>query len=196
MYYLSNTVIYFKSNDFILRLHRDAYFTVNFQECLGAFKQTIVNVENTLIIPEQASKNILKKIGDLYVDLKFDNNMPIYFQIMNWIKEQIVADKFSSGSRLPSVRDMSEQFNVTPNTIQRVYRELEFEGIIFTQRGIGVFITQDADKIKNLRLNMSEQLVKNFLGSMKTLGFNEDEIVNAVIRTAKEGGSNADDSRD
>jgi DNA-binding transcriptional regulator YhcF (GntR family) len=130
------------------------------------------------------------------VDLKFDNNMPIYFQIMNWIKEQIVSNKFSSGSKLPSVRDMSEQFNVTPNTIQRVYRELEFEEIIYTQRGIGVFITQDVNKIKSLRLSMSEQLVKNFLGSMKTLGFNEDEIINTVMRTAKEGGSNGDNSPD
>ncbi|HOV27131.1 MAG TPA: GntR family transcriptional regulator [Pseudobacteroides sp.] len=46
------------------------------------------------------------------MDLKFDNNTPIYIQIMNWIKEQIVSNKFLAGSRLPSVRDMSEQFNV------------------------------------------------------------------------------------
>jgi DNA-binding transcriptional regulator YhcF (GntR family) len=125
------------------------------------------------------------------VDLKFENNMPIYIQIMNWIKEQIVSNNYSSGSKLPSVRDMSEQLNVTPNTIQRVYRELEMEGIIYTQRGIGVFITDDTNKVLNLRLNMSEQLVKKFFGTMKILGFKEDEIINAVTRVAKEGGYDA-----
>ncbi len=125
------------------------------------------------------------------MDLKFENNMPIYIQIMNWIKEQIVSNNYSSGSKLPSVRDMSEQLNVTPNTIQRVYRELEMEGIIYTQRGIGVFITDDTNKVLNLRLNMSEQLVKKFFGTMKILGFKEDEIINAVTRVAKEGGYDA-----
>lgn len=130
------------------------------------------------------------------MDLKFENNTPIYVQIMNWIKEQIVSGRFLPGSRLPSVRDMSEQFNVTSNTIQRVLRELEIEGIIYTQRGIGVFITEDKDKITSLRLNMSNQLVEKFIGSMKLLGFSEDEIVNAVIRISKAGVSDAGDSQD
>ncbi len=130
------------------------------------------------------------------MDLKFDNNMPIYIQIMNWIKEQIVSNVFCSGSKLPSVRDMSEQLSVTPNTIQRVLRELEIEGIIYTQRGIGVFITDDNKKISDLRINMSEQLVGKFFASMKTLGFNEDEIIFAVKKVAKEGGYNAHSSPD
>lgn len=122
------------------------------------------------------------------MDLKFDNNMPIYIQIMNWIKEQIVTNVFCSGSKLPSVRDMSMQLNVTPNTIQRVFRELETEGIIYTQRGIGVFITEDNKKISDLRFNMSERLVGKFFVSMKTLGFNDEEIIDAVIKVAREGG--------
>ncbi|KNY30025.1 GntR family transcriptional regulator [Pseudobacteroides cellulosolvens] len=126
------------------------------------------------------------------MDLKFENNTPIYVQIMNWIKEQIVSNRFLPGSRLPSVRDMSEQFNVTSNTIQRVLRELEIEGIIYTQRGIGVFITEDKDKITSLRLNMSKQLVEKFIVSMQLLGFNNDEIINAVIRISKAGLTDAD----
>ncbi len=130
------------------------------------------------------------------MDLKFDNNTPIYIQIMNWIKEQIVSNKFLAGSRLPSVRDMSEQFNVTSNTIQRVLRELEIEGIIYTQRGIGVFITEDMDKITNLRLNMSKQLVEKFIGSMRLLGFSNDEIIDVVIRITKAGLTDADSNKD
>lgn len=130
------------------------------------------------------------------MDLKFENNTPIYVQIMNWIKEQIVSNRFLPGSRLPSVRDMSERFNVTSNTIQRVLRELEIEGIIYTQRGIGVFITDNKDKITSLRLNMSKQLVEKFIGSMKLLGFSEDEIINAVTRISKVGVSDAGDSQD
>ena len=130
------------------------------------------------------------------MDLKFDNNTPIYIQIMNWIKEQIVSNKFLAGSRLPSVRDMSEQFNVTSNTIQRVLRELEIEGIIYTQRGIGVFITEDMDKITNLRLSMSKQLVEKFIGSMRLLGFSNDEIIDVVIRITKAGLTDADSNKD
>jgi DNA-binding transcriptional regulator YhcF (GntR family) len=91
---------------------------------------------------------------------------------------------------------MSERFNVTSNTIQRVLRELEIEGIIYTQRGIGVFITDNKDKITSLRLNMSKQLVEKFIGSMKLLGFSEDEIINAVTRISKVGVSDAGDSQD
>jgi len=91
---------------------------------------------------------------------------------------------------------MSEQFNVTSNTIQRVLRELEIEGIIYTQRGIGVFITEDMDKITNLRLNMSKQLVEKFIGSMRLLGFSNDEIIDVVIRITKAGLTDADSNKD
>ena len=93
-------------------------------------------------------------------------------------------------------RSYCSGINVTSNTIQRVLRELEIEGIIYTQRGIGVFITEDMDKITNLRLNMSKQLVEKFIGSMRLLGFSNDEIIDVVIRITKAGLTDADSNKD
>ena len=59
---------------------------------------------------------------------KFDNNIPIYIQISNIIKLQIVTKQLKSGDKLPTVRDLAETAGVNPNTVQRALSDLETEG--------------------------------------------------------------------
>ena len=113
-------------------------------------------------------------------DMEFNDNLPIYIQIMNLIKSSIASGEIRGGDKLPSVRELSKKLKVNPNTIQRSYQELERENIVFTQRGMGTVVTEDQQMIKDLRSNMAKDVVHGFLMKMKKLGFDSNEIMDIV----------------
>lgn len=92
----------------------------------------------------------------------------------------MVSGEISGGDKLPSVREFSKELKVNPNTIQRAYQELEREELVFTQRGMGTFVTEDIEIIKMLKKNMATNVVNNFLMEMKKLGFNSNEIIEII----------------
>lgn len=110
----------------------------------------------------------------------FSDKSPIYLQIMNLVKQDVVVGKLVSGEKLLSVREMAEKYSVNPNTVQRVYQELERENVIFTQRGMGTFVTQDSRKIEEIKNGMAEELVISFLRGMERLGFSGEETVKVL----------------
>ncbi|MCF6460474.1 GntR family transcriptional regulator [Clostridium sp. Cult3] len=112
--------------------------------------------------------------------MEFNDNFPIYIQIMDLIKGNIVSGEINGGDKLPSVRELSKELKVNPNTVQRTYQELERENIVFTQRGMGTFVTDDKQMIKNLKKRMATDVVNNFLIEMKKLGFNASEIMDVI----------------
>ncbi|NEZ47538.1 GntR family transcriptional regulator [Clostridium niameyense] len=112
--------------------------------------------------------------------INFSDKIPIYIQIMNYIKENIVNESLKLGDKLPSVREFSKVLMVNPNTMQRAYQELEREGVIYTQRGMGSFIKEDMNMVKKLKRHMSLEIVNNFLDGMKKIGFNEKEIIDII----------------
>ncbi|MBR4862264.1 MAG: GntR family transcriptional regulator [Firmicutes bacterium] len=72
------------------------------------------------------------------LDLK--SRKSIYEQVMDNLKELIMTGTLSAGEKLPSVRDLSKQITVNPNTVQKAYRELERQGYIYTTTGVGTFV--------------------------------------------------------
>ena len=86
---------------------------------------------------------------------------------------------------MPSVREMSENLKVNPNTVQRVYQELERESVTFTQRGMGTFVTEDTEKLKLLKVEMAREIIISFAKGMESLGFDKDEIVKIVSNYMK-----------
>ncbi len=116
----------------------------------------------------------------------FHDNLPIYIQIMNLIKKRIVIGELKEGEKLPSVRELSTELKVNPNTIQRSYQELEREDLVFTQRGTGTFVVEDKEIIKDLKKNMASNVVKSFIIDMKSLGFTSEEIIELINENAKE----------
>ncbi|AEE96461.1 GntR family transcriptional regulator [Mahella australiensis] len=107
----------------------------------------------------------------------FDENIPIYLQIIDLIKQRICAGQMVMGDKLPSVRDMAVELRVNPNTIQRAYQELEREGMVFTQRGMGTFVTEDKDRIDSVRNELAGRLVQQFVDGMVSLGFQKQQIL-------------------
>ncbi|HHY72103.1 MAG TPA: GntR family transcriptional regulator [Bacillus bacterium] len=119
--------------------------------------------------------------------MEFSNNLPIYVQIMNLIKTKIVSGEMNGGDKLPSVREFSKEVKVNPNTIQRAYQELEREEFVFTQRGMGTFVTENIDMIKNLKKSMATELMDQFLKEMEKLGFTSNEIKEMIAGRFEEG---------
>jgi GntR family transcriptional regulator len=113
--------------------------------------------------------------------MEFNSNQPIYMQIMNLLKSKIASGEISGGDKLPSVRELSKELKVNPNTIQRAYQELEREGIVFTQRGMGTYVTENIEAIRSLKMNMAEEIIDKFFMDMKRLGFDMDEIKRIFI---------------
>ncbi|MBP1904569.1 GntR family transcriptional regulator [Paenibacillus turicensis] len=118
------------------------------------------------------------------MSMEFDNNLPIYLQIMNKIKRDIVTGTLKAGDKIPSVRELAVELQINPNTIQRTFQELEREQIVETRRGLGRYVTSEEAKIMNIKKEMASELLEGFIHGMKDLGFSEQEIVKLVSESA------------
>ncbi len=112
--------------------------------------------------------------------MNFNTTAPIYLQIMDLIKRDIVTGILAPGERVDSVRTLSEKFGVNLNTMQRACSELERVGIIDTQRGVGSFVTQDEKVIHALKQEMSDELIHRFISGMESIGYQKSEILESV----------------
>lgn len=107
----------------------------------------------------------------------FDNERPIYTQIIEQLRQAIASRELCAGERLPSVRDMAADAGVNPNTMQRAFAELERMGLVYANRTSGRFITEDNDLIRSVRLELARESVEAFVRSMEKIGFSRSEIV-------------------
>ena len=76
--------------------------------------------------------------------MNFSENQSIYLQITEFVKEQILLNKWQKEEKIPSVRDLAAELQVNPNTVMRAYDFLQQQGIIYNRRGIGNHVSSDA----------------------------------------------------
>ena len=119
------------------------------------------------------------------MEWNFRSDQPIYSQLMQRLSEAIVSGIYAPGEKLPSVRELAVEAGVNPNTVQRALADLEREGLVFSQRTAGRFVTENENMITNAKLRLADERVEEFLRSMKTLGFSKEEVT-ALIAQAKE----------
>ena len=100
----------------------------------------------------------------------------VYLQLVDIIKQKIMAGEYQPGQRLPSVRELAADAAVNPNTMQRALSELEREGLLYTQRTSGRFVSEDEGLIAGLRLSGAELKAKAFYQEMKQNGLSDEEI--------------------
>ncbi|WP_243109751.1 MULTISPECIES: GntR family transcriptional regulator [Clostridium] len=112
--------------------------------------------------------------------LELNSKEPIYLQIIAYMKKKIVSGELKGGERILSVREYASEIKVNPNTIQKVYSELENENLIYTQRGIGKFVTEDENTVNNLRQELFNEAIDKFIEDSRILGFTKDKII-AII---------------
>lgn len=107
----------------------------------------------------------------------FDEKSPIYAQIAHNIKLQIISGQIKQGQQLPTVRDLAEEAGVNPNTIQRAFTELEREGMVYSQRTSGRFVTEDEALITRERQDLAEKEILTFLTKMAQMGFKQEDLM-------------------
>ena len=112
------------------------------------------------------------------MDYFFDNERPIYIQIVEKLKAEIVSGRLKQGERLPSVRELAVMARVNPNTMQKALVELENEGLVYTERTNGKFVTTNKELITKIQKELAKDKVINFLIDMKNIGITENEARN------------------
>lgn len=108
---------------------------------------------------------------------EFDNNIPIYIQLVEQLKIYIMSGKIKSGERLPSVRELALQSKVNPNTMQKALMELEELGLIYTERTNGKFITDNQKLIDKLKCQYADELSNNYFSNMENIGFDRKDAI-------------------
>lgn len=119
---------------------------------------------------------------------QFNSDAPIYAQLIGQIKHGIVSGAFPPGERLPSVRDLATEAGVNPNTMQRALTELERDGLVYSQRTAGRFVTEDGKMIEEAKRSLAETHIREFLTAMVRLGYRQEEILTLVRQEAAEEG--------
>lgn len=122
------------------------------------------------------------------MEWSFTTDRPIYLQIMEQMKLGIVAGVYQPGERLPSVRDLAMEAAVNPNTMQKALGELEREGLVFSQRTSGRFISEDTAMIDEARQELARENITLFLENMSRLGFSRQDVLEMMGKIIAEEG--------
>lgn len=107
----------------------------------------------------------------------FDNERPIYLQLVEKLRIEIVSGKLKKGERLPSVRELALITKVNPNTMQKALAELEEEKLIYTERTNGKFVTDDINLIEEVKRKLAKEKVNEYIKSMESLGISYEEAI-------------------
>ena len=113
-------------------------------------------------------------------DFRVRDDIPIYMQIILYIKRSIVSGSIGNGDELPSRRVLSSLLGVNPNTVQKAYRMLEDEGIVQSQSGAISYIVLDETMKDRIRNDLLESDVRAVISAMRQMGISKDEALRLI----------------
>ncbi len=122
---------------------------------------------------------------------EFKSGIPIYLQIITMMKLKIASGELPPGNQIKPVRELAMEAGVNPNTMQRALTQLEQEGLLFTLRTSGRFVTENQKVLKEMRRSLSEQYVGELFETLGKLGMDRSEIIEAVSAYSAAPGSDA-----
>lgn len=123
---------------------------------------------------------VIQRMEEIYVKYVIDNNVPIYIQLVDKLKKDIISGKVKPGQRLLSVRELALQNKVNPNTMQKVLGELENENLIYTESTNGKYVTTDEKIINRFREKEVLLLTGRYVDNMVNLGITKEEIIKKI----------------
>lgn len=111
--------------------------------------------------------------------IEFSSGIPVYKQIVNWIRSEVLGGRMQAGDRLPTIRGLTESLGVNPNTVAKAYRELELSGLITSRRGDGSYVnTTDVSSTltqEEVRRKLDE-LYERFASEARSFGITEEDV--------------------
>ena len=121
-------------------------------------------------------------------ELDLRSGKPIYEQIVDKFKELIVNQVLETDEKLPSVRELAQQLTINPNTIQKAYRELENQELIYSVKGRGSFVNAISTQIDPQKVKQLQEELKKLLTEAQYIGMTANEIRNVVEQHLRNGG--------
>ncbi len=123
--------------------------------------------------------------------MEYNTGTPIYLQVINELKKKMVKGELKPGEKMPSSRDLAVAYKVNQNTAARIYREMEMAGYCFTRRGIGTFVSEEENMFQDLKKEMADELLKNFMHEMSGLGYQKNDIISQIADYKEDGENDA-----
>ena len=111
------------------------------------------------------------------MEFTFDNNIPIYIQLLEYMKIYLISGVFKCGEKLPSVREFATNFKVNPNTMQKALAELESLNLIYTERTNGKYVTKNQAIINRLKDEYALTLAESYYNGMKRIGLGKADSI-------------------
>ena len=125
------------------------------------------------------------------MDWRFTDDRPIWLQLTEQLTRRIITGVYPPGSRLPPVRELAAQAGVNPNTMQRALAQLEAEGLVYTERTTGRFVTEDTALLEQLRDETARAMTAEYLEKMRGIGYGPAEAAKLMTGwETKESDSN------
>jgi len=129
------------------------------------------------------------KEWSMYIHLSKEDVRPLYQQITDQIKSQIMDGTLRAGEELPSIRQLARELLTSVITVKRAYDELEKEGYIHTKQGLGTFVASLSEKeLDSIRYARAEEILKEALRKWHDLGLEDEEISRMLQNYLGEGG--------
>ena len=117
--------------------------------------------------------------------MEFKDNIPIYLQIEQYLYRQIALGKMKAGEKIPSVRKLALELTVNVNTVQRALQEMNTQGILYTKRGEGNFVTEDTELLSKTKQSLINNELDEFVQNMEKLGVKKDKLVSTLTEYLK-----------
>lgn len=120
-------------------------------------------------------------------EISSSSRLPIYQQLVQQVREAIARGELKPEDRLPSVRQLSRDLVINPNTVARAYTELEREGLLSNRPGRGVFVAEPREELtREARRRRLVEGLDRFLTEAVHLGFSEDEVARLVASRSRQ----------
>jgi len=126
-----------------------------------------------------------KKFFNIKVDIK--SALPVYEQIKRAIKLAILSGYLEEGDQLMSLRELALKLQINPNTIIKVYYQLEIEGFVYSRPGAGYFVKLDRKKVQKEKSNLFEEITGDYVSRIMDLGYSFEDIFKEISRKANAG---------
>jgi len=114
------------------------------------------------------------------MNVNFNNRDPVYLQIVRYFKEQIAVGELEPGKEIPSRRELANRMKVNPNTAQRAYKEMEEQGLIYTEKNHPSKITTDNKILGQVRSELLVEAVDQFVTSVRSINVPVEELLDLV----------------
>ena len=130
----------------------------------------------------------MKKEDRKYFRIKVDvkSALPVYEQIKRAIKLAILSGHLEEGDQLMSLRELALKLHINPNTIIKVYYQLEVEGFIYSRPGAGYFVKFDRKKIQKEKGELFEEVTNEYISRATDLGYSLEDIIEELNTRRKE----------